>query len=117
MRKDSKTTSAIEVMADLCGIPRRKLAKGIEALKNNKRTIWVIKEPKSGYYLFYSHYNPFRRCKIGDIDTLLFGNGLMYANTRKELEEWVEMPSIKCFANETGFKLKPVRITVEIKEG
>lgn len=93
--------------------PLRKFAKDIEALQKSKRTIWVMKDPKSGCYLFYSHYNPLRQYILGDIDTLLFGNGLLYANTR---EEMVETPSTKRFAKEAGIKFKPVRITVEIKE-
>lgn len=116
MKKTKKTSSAIAAIADLIDVPRRKFAKDIEALQKPKRTIWVMKEPKSGYYLFYCHYNPLRRCLLGDIDTLLFGNGLMYANTRKELKELVEMLSIKRFTKETGFNLKPVRITVELRE-
>lgn len=111
MKRNRKTTSAIATMADIIDVPRRKFAKDIEALQKPKRTIWVMKEPKSGCYMFYSHYNP--QYILGDINTLLFGGGLVYANTRKELEEDCD---IKRFAKDTGFKLKPVRITVEIKE-
>ena len=116
MKKTNKTSSDVAaVIADLVGVPRRKLAKDIEALQKPKRTIWVMKEANSGCYLFYSHYNPnpLRHYMLGDIDTLLLGAGLLYANTRKEL---VAMHSIKRFAKETGFKFKPVRITVEIRE-
>ena len=112
MKKDHKTTSAITAMADLIGVPRRRLAKDIEALQKPKRTIWVMKEPKSGCYLFYSYYNPIRYC-LGDIDTLLFGGELLFAKTRKELAATY---TVKRFAKETGLKLVPVRITVEIKE-
>ena len=113
MKKDKKTSSAVAVIADLIGVRRRKFAKDIEALQKPKRTIWVMKEPKSGCYLFYSHYNPVPLCLLGDIDTMLWGNMLLFADTRREL---VEMLGIKRFIKETGFKLKPVRITVEIRE-
>ena len=112
MKRNRKTTSSIAAIADLIDVPRRKFAKDIEALQKPKRTIWVMKEPKSGCYLFYAY--DFSFCFLGDIDTLLFGtNRLLFADTRKELEEDCD---IKHFAKESGFKLKPVRITVEIKE-
>lgn len=111
MKKNRKNSAAIAAIADIIDVPRRKFAKDIEALQKPRRTIWVMKEPKSGCHLFYSHYNP--QYILGDINTLLSGGGLVYANTRKELEEDCD---IKRFAKETGFKFKPVRITVEIKE-
>ena len=111
MKNTKKTSSAVAVISDLIDVPRRKFAKDIEALQKPKRTIWVMKEPRSGCYLFYSHYNP--QYILGDINTLLSRGGLVYANTRKELEEDCD---IKRFAKDTGFKFKPVRITVGIKE-
>ncbi len=70
-----------------------------------------MKEPKSGCYLFYDY--DFSYYFLGDIDTLLLGNRLLFADTRKELED---ARGIKRFAKENGFNLKPVRITVELRE-
>lgn len=106
-----KTSSAVAAIADKIDVPRRKFAKDIEALQKPKRTIWVMKEPKSGCYLFNDY--DFSYYFLGDIDTLLLGNRLLFADTRKELEE---ARGIKRFSKETGFKFKPVRITVEIRE-
>lgn len=115
MKKDRKTTSAIKVMADLCGIPRKKFAKEVKALRKNKRNIWVAKAEMCGYYLFRSHNEPYAM-RLGNIDSLLSGKELVYAQTRAAL---MKDSVVKMYndGDYLGGKLKPVRITVEIKEG
>lgn len=107
MKKDRKDTSIIEVMADLCGIPRKKLAKDI---KYNSHSLWVMKEPKNDLYLFRGQEGGYF---LGTVVSLILGNEFVFAHTKEVLEK---NSSVKNFTKEYEIKLKPVRITVEIKE-
>lgn len=106
------TSSAIEVMADLCGIPRKKLAKEIKDRLEDRHTIWVMKEPKSGLYLFrrQDRLGGF----LGNIVSLILGNEFVFAHTKKAIEE---KSIVGRFMKDFRLELKPVRITVEIREG
>ena len=114
MKKDRKTTSAVEVMADLCGIPRKKLAKEIKALQKEekKMTAWVWMEPSSGYCLFRnpSNENAFQLDSIG---VMLNGWAIVHAWRREDLVGEFFAPK---WIKDMGLKLKPVRITGEIRE-
>ena len=94
--------------------PRKKFAKEVKALRKNKRNIWVAKAEMCGYYLFRSHNEPYA-FRLGNIDSLLSGKELVYAQTRAALMKY---PLVEMYndGDYLGGKLQPVRITVEIKE-
>lgn len=108
-----KQSSAIEEMADLCGIPRRKLAAEIkDRIDDRRHTIWVMKEPKSGLYLFRGPGKS--GCFLGNVVSLILGSEFVFTHTRKTIEK---VSIVERFKKKYGLKLKPVRITVEIEEG